>query len=100
MMPKLVPFAKLLGPKGLMPNPKNKTLVKDIKEAEKFSGNCLTVKTEKEAPLIHTTFGKVSQKEEELIKNFEAVVKAINAKQIVKAYIKATMGPAIKVKIK
>ena len=100
MMPKLVPFAKLLGPKGLMPNPKNGTLVKDLKTAEKFSGNSITIKTEKEAPLIHTTFGKVSQKEEELIKNFEAIVKAINAKQIVKAYIKATMGPAVKVKTK
>jgi len=100
MMPKLVPFAKLLGPKGLMPNPKNKTLVKDLKMAEEFSGNSISIKTEKEAPLIHTTFGKVSQKEEELVKNFEAVVKAISAKQIVKAYIKASMSPAVKVKIK
>jgi len=99
MMPKLVPFAKLLGPKGLMPNPKNKTLVKDLKMAEEFSGNSISIKTEKEAPLIHTTFGKVSQKEEELVKNFEAVVKAISAKQIVKAYIKASMSPAVKVKI-
>jgi len=100
MMPKLVPFAKLLGPKGLMPNPKNKTLVKDPKMAEEFSGNSISIKTEKEAPLIHTTFGKVSQKEEELVKNFETVVKAISAKQIVKAYIKASMSPAVKVKIK
>jgi len=53
MMPKLVPFAKVLGPKGLMPNPKNGTLISDVKKAQGFSGKTLSVKTEKEAPLIH-----------------------------------------------
>lgn len=99
MMPKLVPFARLLGPKGMMPNPKNGTLIKDKKDAGKFSGNRVMVKTEKGAPLIHTTFGKVSQKEEELIKNCETILDAINRKVIDRAYVKATMGPAIKLKV-
>lgn len=99
MMPKLVSFAKILGPKGLMPNPKNGTLITDIKKAKDFSANSTTLKTEKEAPLIHTTFGKVSQKEEELEKNAQTILDAITTKQIVKGYIKPTMGPAVKIKL-
>lgn len=100
MMPKLVPFARILGPKGLMPNPKNGTLISDIKKAKEFSGNTQSIKTEKEAPLIHTVVGKVSQPEKELEANIEAVLKALGGtKQIVKAYAKATMGPSIKIKV-
>ena len=97
MMQKLVVFAKILGPKGLMPNPKNGTLIKDLKEAEKFSGNTLTLKTEKEAPLIHTVFGKISQKNEELVENAETIFNALGgSKQIIRAFIKSTMSPSVK----
>ena len=100
MMPKLVPFARLLGPKGLMPNPKNGTLISDVKKAAGFSGNTISVKTEKEAPLIHTVVGRVSQKEGELLENAEAIFKALGGtKQIVKAYAKASMGPSVKIAI-
>ncbi|OGM02538.1 hypothetical protein A2115_00845 [Candidatus Woesebacteria bacterium GWA1_41_8] len=100
MMPKLVPFAKVLGPKGLMPNPKNGTLITDIKRAKDFSASSITIKTEKEAPLVHTVVGKVSQKEEEITDNIEVVLKALGgSRQIVKAFAKATMGPAIKLNI-
>lgn len=100
MMPKLVPFAKTLGPRGLMPNPKNGTLIKSEKDADKFSANSLSLKTEKEAPLIHTVVGKVSQKEEEIAKNTEAILNALGAnKQILKAYMKPTMGPSVKLQI-
>ncbi|MGA2910973.1 MAG: 50S ribosomal protein L1 [Candidatus Microgenomates bacterium] len=100
MMPKLVPFARLLGPKGLMPNPKNGTLVPDSKKAQGFSSNSVVLKTEKEAPLIHTVIGKVSQDGKELAENLETIFKAFGGgKQIDKAYIKATMGPSVKVKI-
>lgn len=99
MMPKLVPFAKVLGPKGLMPNPKNGTLVSDIKKAKSFSANSTTLKTEKDYPLIHTIIGKVSQDDKELTENFQAIVKVIGDKQIVKAYLKATMSPSVKLAI-
>lgn len=99
MMPKLVPFAKILGPKGLMPNPKNQTIIKSASDAKKFSSATMTVKTEKDAPLIHTVFGKANQKEEELIKNFEKIIDTVSAKQIEKVYIKTTMSPSVKVKI-
>lgn len=100
MMPKLVPFARLLGPKGLMPNPKNGTLVPDAQKAKSFSTGSVILKTEKEAPLVHTVIGKVSQDSGQLAENLEAIFKAFGgAKQIDKAFIKATMGPAVKVKV-
>lgn len=100
MMPKLVPFAKILGPKGLMPNPKNGTLIKTAKDAEKFNAAEVTVKTEREAPLVHTTFGKVSQTDSELKENLEAILKALgDSKQVVKGYIKSTMSPAVRIAI-
>jgi large subunit ribosomal protein L1 len=100
MMPKLVPFARLLGPKGLMPNPKNGTLVADIKKAKTFSSGAVTLKTEKEAPLIHTVIGKNSQKDEEITQNAEAVLKALGgSKQIVRAFVKSTMSPSVKLQL-
>jgi len=99
MMPKLVPFARILGPKGLMPNPKNGTLVPDAKKAKGFSAGTVTLKTEKEAPLIHTVIGKVSQDEKELAANLEAILKALGGeKQVVRVFLKSTMGPSVKVK--
>lgn len=99
MMPKLIPFAKILGPKGLMPNPKNKTLIKSEKEAKDFQKNTITLKTEKEQPLLHTIAGKVSMKEKEIKENIEEIIEAIGKRQIVKAYLSATMSPSIKLKI-
>lgn len=99
MMPKLVTFAKILGPRGLMPNPKNGTIIKSPKDAEKFKGNTLTVKTEKEAPIIHTIAGKVSQNEKELLANTKTVIDGLGQKQVIKGYIKATMGPSIRLAV-
>lgn len=100
MMPKLAMFARLLGPKGLMPNPKNGTVIKTEKDAEKFKGNLITLKSEREAAIVHTSFGKVSQKTEELVKNADAIISALGgSKTIVKAYMKSTMSPSVKLVI-
>jgi large subunit ribosomal protein L1 len=100
MMPKLVPFAKVLGPKGLMPNPKNGTLVPDPKKAASFSTGTVLLKTEKEAPLVHTVIGKNSQKDEETVANLESVLKAFGGeKQIVRGFIKSSMSPSVKLQI-
>lgn len=98
MMPKLVPFARLLGPKGLMPNPKNGTLVTDPKKAKGFSVGMITLKTEKEAPLIHTVVGKNSQADKEIEENIGAVIKVLGGgKQVVRAFLKSTMSPSVKI---
>lgn len=100
MMPKLVPFAKVLGPRGLMPNPKAGTISEKPEEtAKKFGGNTLQLKSETKAPLVHTAIGKINQPEEELTDNLAAVVLAVGKPNIGKAFIKATMGPSIKVAV-
>lgn len=100
MMGKLVPFAKMLGPRGMMPNPKNGTLVSDPKKANAFSTSTIVLKTEKEAPLVHTVIGKNSQNDEEIAKNLEAIFGAFGgAKQIVRAFIKSSMSPSVKVQV-
>jgi len=99
-MPKILPLAKILGPKGLMPNPKTGTLVPDPKKAmENFSKSVFRYKTEKDFPLIHTKIGKLSQPTEEVVANFEALIKAINPKNIKKIFVKSTMSPSIRISI-
>ncbi|MEK7154976.1 MAG: hypothetical protein AAB697_02515 [Patescibacteria group bacterium] len=99
-MGKLVKFAKVLGPKGLMPNPKNGTVVPDPEKSAKTAASKTSVilKTEKDAPLIHTTIGKLSMNSELLTQNLKAVLNAF-AGQLTKAVLKSTMSPAIKLTI-
>jgi len=101
MMPKLVPYAKTLGPRGLMPNPKNKTVVANPEKAAKEMGLLgLEIKTEKKAPLIHTVFGKIDQESQKLEKNLKALIDRVGKGNIKKLVICATMGPGIRVRIK
>jgi large subunit ribosomal protein L1 len=99
-MPKLLPFAKLLGPKGLMPNPKIGTLTDKPEEAvKKLSVAKLIIKTEKKNPIIHIIVGKVSQPVDQLAANINELVKVIKANKIKKLALCATMGPCVKVKV-
>jgi len=100
MMPQLTKYAKLLGPKGLMPNPKNGTITDNPEKlAKEFEKPKFSYKSEANAPLIHTIFGKVSQPEKELEANLSTLIKAIGSQNIKKAVIKSTMGPAIKISL-
>ncbi|MDD4938443.1 MAG: hypothetical protein PHX34_05580, partial [Candidatus Shapirobacteria bacterium] len=100
IMPKLLPFARLLGPKGLMPNPKNGTLTDDTESAVKRLSIAKTnIKTEAKAPVVHIIVGKVSQNEKELEANVAELIKVIKANKIKKLALCATMGPCIKVEV-
>lgn len=98
MMPKLAKFARVLGPKGLMPNPKNGTVTNDTaKKAKELEGGKQVVKTEKKSPLMHVVVGKTTMKEAEIVENIEALIRALNPKRLTKLVVSATMSPGIKV---
>lgn len=99
MMPKLLKFAKILGPKGLMPNPKTGTITDKPEETAKSLANKTLFRTETKFPLIHIVIGKINDKEEYLTSNFKALITAVGAKNIKKAIIVPTMGPGIKIDI-
>ncbi len=99
MMPKLVKFAKLLGPRGMMPNPKNGTLVKDESAVKNFSTSTITVRPEKSAPIVHLAVGKLSMKDAQIQENIETLIAAMNPKQILSIVLSSTMGPAVKFSI-
>jgi len=99
-MPKLLPFAKLLGPKGLMPNPKNGTLTDDPESAQKKLSVAKTqIKTEKKAPVAHLVVGQVSQAEKELEANIKELISVVGLSKIKKLALCPTMGPSVKVEI-
>ncbi len=100
MMPKLAKVARVLGPRGLMPNPKNGTISKNPAEAAKqFESGQMTLKTEGKFPIVHLTVGKVSFGKEKLNDNIKAVIDAVKATNIQAAVVKSTMSPAIKIDI-
>lgn len=99
-VPKLVKFAKILGPKGLMPNPKNGTIATNPQEAaKKFEKGLLHWKTESKFPLIHQMLGKISQKEEELEENIKTFLKSVGLNHIKSVFLKTTMSPSLKIKL-
>ncbi len=100
MMPKLAKYAKILGPKGLMPNPKNGTISPDPETAaKKFAGGLIHYKSEPKAPLMHLVVGKLSFKDDQLVDNLKAVITAVQPKNIAAAFICSSMSPSIKLVI-
>lgn len=98
-MPKLAKHARILGPKGLMPNPKNGTLTNKPEDKKKeLEGGKITIKTEKKAPLIHVIIGKTSMDTKQLVENIEALTTTLKGK-LAKLSISATMSPGVKVKV-
>ena len=98
-MPKLAKLARILGPKGLMPNPKNGTIVADPQKAkEELIGGKTVLKTERKAPLLHLTLGKVSMGEEKLLANLQALLAALEGR-VLKVVISSTMSPGVKIAV-
>ncbi len=108
MMPKLALIAKILGPKGLMPNPKNETVTTKMKDAVVALklGSKASFKTD-DSGNIHQSVGKVSLAPEKLSENVLAFVETVHrlkpdglkGKLILTATLTTTMGPGIRVRV-
>ncbi len=100
MMPRLAKVARILGPKGLMPNPKTGTVTEDTaKRAKELSTGKVNFKTEPDQPLIHLLVGKVSFDDKKLEDNISAILNAVGRGKIAKATLASTMGPGVKIQI-
>ena len=96
-MKNIAKFARVLGPKGLMPNPKNGTVTPTPEKRKiELEAGAVTLKTEKKAPLVHTVIGKLSMTEKELADNIQALLTAFENKAV-KLYIAASMSPSVRV---
>ena len=105
MMPRLGKLGKILGPKGLMPNPKSGTVTMDVgKAVRELKAGQVELRVEK-AGIIHVTCGKVSFENDALIQNIEAIygtlIKArpssVKGNYLERMFISSTLGPGIKV---
>jgi large subunit ribosomal protein L1 len=104
-MPKLGKFAKVLGPKGLMPNPKSGTVTTDVAKAvtEAKAGR-VEYRVDKSG-IIHTAVGKVSFDTAKLTENAEILLQAvkdakpasIKNEYIQSIYLTSSMGPSVRV---
>lgn len=107
IMQKISKVAKKLGPRGLMPSPKNGTVTQDVKKAvdEALKGK-VDFKNDK-AGTVHCLVGKVNFDAKDLLTNIKAVVKAIKdakpegakGKYIKNFYLSSTMGSSVEVRI-
>ena len=104
-MPKLGKFARLLGPKGLMPNPKAGTVTMDVEKAVKESkAGKVEYRVDKQA-IVHIGVGKVSFGVDKLLENAEAFFDSLKNQKpaslkgsyVKSVFITTTMGPSIEI---
>ncbi|MEQ9225118.1 MAG: 50S ribosomal protein L1 [Parvibaculum sp.] len=105
MMPLVGRLGKVLGPRGLMPNPKVGTVTPDVAEAVKAAkGGAVEFRVEK-AGIVHAGVGKASFSEEQILGNVRALIDAVQKAKpagakgtyIKRIAISSTMGPGVKV---
>lgn len=101
-------IGKVLGPKGLMPNPKSGTVTMDITKAvNEIKAGKVEYRLDKNA-IIHVAIGKKSFGAEKLVENANTVIEAIikakpaaaKGTYIKSAYLASTMGPGVKFAVK
>ena len=104
-MPKLGRYARMLGPKGLMPNPKAGTVTMDIEKAVKEAkGGKIEYRVDKQA-IVHVGLGKLSFGADKLEENVNAFIDSLKAQKpasikgqyIKSVYMTTTMGPSIQI---
>ncbi len=107
LMARLGKYARLLGPRGLMPNPKSGTVTSDITKAVKEAKAGRVEYRVDESGIVHLGIGKVSFGPQKLLENAQTVVSSIRAAKpasvkgtyVKSAYVTSTMGPSVKTEI-
>lgn len=106
LMAKVAQLGRVLGPRGLMPNPKTGTVTMEVgKAVGEFKGGRVEYRTERQGANVHVPLGKVSFDADALISNFRAVldelqrVKPASAKgrYLKRIAVSSTMGPGVKI---
>ena len=105
MMPTVGKLGRVLGPRGLMPNPKTGTVTPDVVKAiEEFKGGMVEYRTDRFAN-VHVPIGKASFGEEALLTNLRALVGELErvkpasskGKYVKKVVVSTTMGPGVRI---
>jgi large subunit ribosomal protein L1 len=107
VMTKIVQLAKVLGPKGLMPNPKNGTISADVEKTVKsFVGGKMNFKMTQDQGVIRSKVGKLDMSSEQLKENIVAFLRSVfaeakklNSNPFKKIIVKPTMGGSIRLDI-
>ena len=107
MMAELGKLGKILGPKGLMPNPKSGTVTMDVgKAVRQQKAGMVELRVDKTG-IVHTVCGKVSFDSSDLIENiskiYESLIKSrppsVKGQFLEKMTISSTMGPGVKINV-
>jgi large subunit ribosomal protein L1 len=107
LMPKLGKYARLLGPRGLMPNPKSGTVSQNPEAAVTEAKAGKVEYRVDQAGIIHISIGKVSFGPAKLAQNADAILASVRAAKpasikgiyLKSAYVTSTMGPSIKLEV-
>lgn len=105
-MKDLAKVARILGPKGMMPSPKNGTVSNDIESTiEQFSSGQIEIKSQNNHAVVHQIVGNLEFGEKKLVENTQHLLEELRKRQPAKlkksfiqnAYLTSTMSPSIKI---